>query len=581
MTALRFRDRMRGPVGLGSREPNDGARRGRLRRSRLAFDLAIAIEDVDAFLRDPEHVAGVTGHVQCEELGGRLEVTRGTFNLFRDGDAERTMRMRYRLFLHDEDGREATLSGFKDIVDDPGADAWRDATTLLVRVLSGHVDEAAERGGPAAARLTVAAGILRISAPGFLALLASMRASGGTPPARLRARWRFAALFLGRLRSVFRGVPASGHQADFPDPFVPGAEPFAGHPQGAWHRPPELDGLERRILALHTVDDRVLTLHQVRGPQPPTRGPVLLIHGSGVRANLFYGPPGRPSFVAALVDAGYDVWLENWRASIDLGISPYTLDEAARYDHPLAMAAVLEHSGASSLKVLCHCQGSTSFVMTALAGLAPNVTRVVSSAVSLHPVVPWASRLKLLLLRPVLGRLTPIVSAQWGVRPPTPLGWLVACWAGLVRRECHDPVCALANFMYGAGGDVLWRHANLDDETHDWTAREFGYAPMSFLAQMARSVRAGHLVPVAGPPDLPPSYVDAELRDETPWTFVAGDRNRLFTAESQRRTHAWFDKRQPGLHRLTVLDGYGHLDLFYARDAQTRAFPALLAALEG
>jgi hypothetical protein len=581
MTALRFRDRMRGPVGLGSREPNDGARRGRLRRSRLAFDVAIAIEDVDAFLRDPQHVARVTGHVDCEELGGRLKVTLGTFNLFRDADADRTMRMRYRLFLRDDAGRDATLSGFKDIVDDPGADAWRDATTLLVRVLGGHVDEATERDAPAAARLTVAAGILRISAPGFLALLASMRASGGTRPARLRARWRFAALFLGRLRSVFRGVPSHGHQADFPDPFVPGAEPFAGYPPGTWHHPPELDGLERRILPLRALDGRDLTLHQVRGPRPPSRGPVLLIHGSGVRANLFYGPPGRPSFVRALVDAGYDVWLENWRASIDLGIRPYTLDEAARYDHPVAMDAVLEHTGARSLKVLCHCQGSTSFVITALAGLAPNVTRVVSSAVSLHPMVPWASRLKLTFLRPVLAWLTPIVSAQWGVRPPTPLGWLVARWAGLVRRECHDPVCALANYMYGAGGDVLWRHANLDDETHDWTAREFGYAPMSFVRQMARSVRAGHLVPVQRVPGLPASYVDAPLPDETPWTFVAGDRNRLFTADSQRRTHAWFAERQPGLHELTILDGYGHLDLFYARDAQARAFPALLAALEG
>jgi hypothetical protein len=580
VTALRFRDRMRGPIGLGSREPNDGARRGRLLRSRLAFDVEIAIEDVDAFLRDPEHVARVCGHVDCEELGGRLAVTRGTFNLFRDGDPERTMRMRYRLFLRDGDGREATLSGFKDIVDDPGADTWRDATTLLVRVLSGHVDEAAERDAPAAAQLTVAAGILRISAPGFLALLASMRAGGGTPLARLRARWRFAALFGGRLRSVFRGVPAQDHQADFPDPFVPGAERFAGHPPGAWHRPPELDGLERRILGLRTLDGRDLTLHQVRGPHPPTRGPVLLIHGSGVRANLFYGPPGRPSFVRALVDAGYDVWLENWRASIDLGIRSYTLDEAALYDHPLAMDAVLEHSGAPSLKVLCHCQGSTSFVITALAGLAPNVSRVVSSAVSLHPVVPWASRLKLTLLRPLLARLTPIVSAQWGVRPPTPLGWLVARWAALVRRECDDPVCALANYMYGAGGDVLWRHANLDDETHDWTSREFGYAPMSFLRQMARSVRAGHLVPVDRLTGLPPSYVDAPLRGETPWTFVAGDRNRLFTAESQRRTHAWFAERQPGRHRLEILGGYGHLDLFFARDADVRAFPILLRALE-
>jgi hypothetical protein len=542
----------------------------------------IAIGEVEAFLRDPEHVAAVTGHVDCEELGGRLTVERGTFNLFRDGDLERTMRMRYRLFLRDGQDREATLSGFKDIVDDPGADAWRDATTLLVRVLSGHVDEAVERDdAPAAARLTVAAGILRISAPRFLALLASMRATGGTPLARLRARGRFAWLFLGRLRRVFRGVPAQDHQADFPDPFAPGSEPFAGYPPGTWHRPPELDGLERRILPLCTADGRELTLHQVRGSQAPTRGPVLLIHGSGVRANLFYGPPGRPSFVGALVAEGYDVWLENWRASIDLGVQDYTLDQAALHDHPLAMAAVLERSGASSLKVLCHCQGSTSFVITALAGLAPHVSRVVSSAVSLHPVVPWQSKLKLTLLRPVLAWLTPILSAQWGVRPPTPLGWLVARWAALVRRECHDPVCALANYMYGAGGDVLWRHANLDAETHDWTAREFGYAPMSFLRQMARSVQAGHLVPVDGLSRLPPSYVDADLPDETPWTFVAGDRNRLFTAESQARTHAWFDERQPGLHQLEILDGYGHLDLFYARDAQARAFPVLLAALEG
>jgi hypothetical protein len=580
VTALRFHDHMHGPIAFGSREPNDGARRGRRLRTRLAFDLDIAIEDVDAFLRDPDHVANVTGRVDCEELGGRLTVTGGSFNLFRDGDPRRTMRMRYRLLLRDDGGREATLSGFKDVVDDPGPDTWRDTTTLLVRVLSGHVDERTERDQSEAARLTLAAGILRISPPRFLRLLASMRTSGGTPSERLRALRRFAWLFLGRLGRTFRGVVARDHQADFPDPFAPGTERFAGHPPGQWHRPPELEGLERRILPLRARDERELTLHQVRGDRPPARGPVLLIHGSGVRANLFYGPPGRPSFVRALVEAGYDVWLENWRASIDLGQDQYTLDEAALYDHPAAMETVLEHAEAETLKVLCHCQGSTSFVITALAGLAPQVTTVVSSAVSLHPVVPWASRLKLTLLRPVLARLTPVVSAQWGVRPPTPLGWLVARWAALVRRECDDPVCALANYMYGAGADVLWRHANLDEQTHDWTAREFGFAPMRFLRQIARSVRAGHLVPVDRLGGLPLSYVDAPLAGGPPWTFVAGSANRLFTAESQRRTHAWFEERQPGRHQLQILEGYGHLDLFFARDADTRAFPVLLAALE-
>ena len=45
---------------------------------------------------------------------------------------------------------------------------------------------------------------------------------------------------------------------------------------------------------------------------------MLLGHGTGVRANLFYTPPLRTTLVDALLDAGHDVWLETWRGSIDL-----------------------------------------------------------------------------------------------------------------------------------------------------------------------------------------------------------------------------------------------------------------------
>ena len=40
------------------------------------------------------------------------------------------------------------------------------------------------------------------------------------------------------------------------------------------------------------------------------------------------------------------------------------------------------------MKAVIHCQGSTSFTMSAVAGLVPEVKTIVTNAVSLHPVVP-------------------------------------------------------------------------------------------------------------------------------------------------------------------------------------------------
>jgi hypothetical protein len=583
VTAVRFHDRMGGYISFAETDYNQAVLDGRRVGRRCAFDLDIAIYDVDGFLDGSEVTGSARGEIQCAELGGRLEVTEGTFALFQDMENESVRRMRYRLFARDRDGRELTLSGFKDIADSPNFDVWSDTTTLLIRLLAGRVSETEEEAADPAdmAARTIATGVLRISLLRFLLLLASMRPTDGSPVQRASALLRFLLLFGQELIEVYGGQPPTNHLPDFPDPVAPGSERWHGHPAGKWHRPPELPGLWRRIVPFETEDERQGTLHNVRrDPKDEGRVPVLLIHGAGVRANLFYGAPGRASIIPFLLHRGFDVWLENWRASIDLPPSDYTLDEAARYDHPAAIKQVLASTaGHEKLRVLCHCQGSTSFIITYLARRAPEVERVVSSAVSLHPVVPTLTWLKVSAVVPVLGLLTPYVSAQWGARPPTPFAHALALFAHATHEECDDPVCALGNFMYGTGPDVLWRHANLDAETLHWTSREFGYAPFSFMKQMRESILAGHLVPTGTTPGLPDDYLNAPPPQATPWTFVAGGRNRLFVSESQKRTFEHFGRKQPGLHSLAIVENYGHLDIVFGKDAPVDAYPAILEGL--
>ena len=69
------------------------------------------------------------------------------------------------------------------------------------------------------------------------------------------------------------------------------------------------------------------------------------------------------TFVHALIDAGYDVWLLNWRASIEMPPNEWTLDDAAVHDHPAAVRTVLDRTGAKTIKAVIHCQGSTSFMI--------------------------------------------------------------------------------------------------------------------------------------------------------------------------------------------------------------------------
>jgi pimeloyl-ACP methyl ester carboxylesterase len=332
-------------------------------------------------------------------------------------------------------------------------------------------------------------------------------------------------------------------------------------------------------IGLTAGDGRRLTLLHVRGAVAPTRGPVLLVHGAGVRADIFMAPVDT-TIIDALLEAGHDVWLENWRASIDLPACEWFLDDAAVHDHPVAVKAVVDHTGVDEVQAIVHCQGSTSFVMSAAAGLLPNVTTIVSNAVSLHPIIPATAEFKLRRISPLVARIVPYFNPQWGVHADTFVERAFLRLVRMTHHECDNDVCRLVSFTYGTGFPALWSHDNLSDATHEWLKGEFADVPLTFFDQMGRSVARGHLVAHGNHPEIPLSMVAQPPKTDARFVLVAGEDNRCFLPESQRRTFEYLDGLHPSTHEFHQFPKYGHLDVFMGERAAFDTFPTIVGALQ-
>jgi len=198
LTRLQFTEDMKGYVGLGETDFQRGFKAGHDRGTFLHAHLTIKVDGVNRFVTQPRHEAAVEGTVSCEELGGDLPIESGTFNLLVDEGDYTRKRMLYRLHVRDSAGNPLTLSGFKEVRDDPGFDLWSDTSTLYTRIYRGAVDAGGEEGAE-----VVATGIIRIAMLDFLKQLTTFRVEGPSLSDRAAALGRFGRLFLGKLWDVY------------------------------------------------------------------------------------------------------------------------------------------------------------------------------------------------------------------------------------------------------------------------------------------------------------------------------------------------------------------------------------------
>ena len=564
---IQFTETMHGFVAPGTDDYAAAAERGRAAgdAQRCAFTVTITSDDVEALAADPLHRASLVGTASCPMLSpAPLAVSEGEFHLLPlDPAAPGTRRMRYIMTLVATDGARYRFAGFKTVRDDPGPDVWRDTTTLSVDI--------SRADGSAVAR-----GVLTLTPQDFLVQMTTLRAlRAPNAIAALEAKARFGRLFAGAVADTYLGIARSA--------------PHVWPPAKRADAPPRI----RRPLRLPAPQ-----LHFVETPDGATlrltrypagnKGPVMLAHGLGVSSRIFSTDTIDTNLAEYLAANGFDVWLLDFRASVELPASQgqFSGDEIARFDYPAAIERVRRVTGKPDVQVVAHCFGATTFFMALAAGLK-NVRSAVFSQIAGHVSTPLANAVRAGLFMPdflkFLGvdALTTDVSAEPGLFERLYDGALRHNPFLEAKQRCASDVCHRISFMYAP----LYRHEQLNPATHEALGELFGVANIRAFRHLAQMIRHRHVVGFDGSD----AYLPADSvklagnlsHFRFPIRFVHGALNECFLPESTQRTLDLLRETHADIpYDRVEIPGYGHIDCIFGSNAARDVFPHIVEHLE-
>ena len=561
---IQFTETMRGFVTQGASTHEDGARQS-AQRAVCEFTLTVTSEDLSAMLGEPRHRASLAGTVTCPLLSdGPLSVANGVFELFPVAtDAVLTRRMKYSFAMTAPDGRTYRFAGFKTIHDDPGADVWADTTTLFV-----DIDR--DDGTP------LAKGVLHILPADFAVQMTTLRVlRAPNLAAALKAKARFGKFFAGAVAETYLGLARE----------APAVWPPAAREDTPLRtaRPLRLPAPE--IHPVRTPDGVELRLTRHRGGR---KGPVMLVHGLGVSSRIFAADTIDTNLAEYLVALGYDVWLLDFRASVDLPAShgQFTGDDVARFDYPAAVKAIRAATSADSVQVVGHCFGGSTLFMALAAGLR-DVRSAVFSQVAGHVDAPFANELRAGLRLPTLLKTLGIDALTTDIVDNPDLVVRLYDRALALNpvlradQRCDNVACHRISFMYAP----LYRHQKLNDATHDRIGDLFGIANLSSLAHLSAMIRAGKVVASDGGdvylPDDPVRLRGNLANFRFPIRFVHGAANECFLPSSTERTLELLQGANPGVaYDRRVIADYGHIDCIFGSDAAQDVYPHIAEHLD-
>ena len=547
---LRFTEKMTGHVLLGeSRDFKDAETKARQIGSTCEFVLTVSSDDLDTMLATEPHSATLTGTLNMPAVSpGPLTVSGGTFKLLsEDPDQVDSKLMCYQMTLTATDGQQYKLDGVKHIHQDKGFDLWTDTTTLYV-ILTKIENESVKHIGR---------GILHIAPADLQRQLGTIRISNvADPTLRLTYLAKFGNFFSGTLFDVYGGIAAQ------PKLFNPDAPP---------RKRRELRVTAPLIYDIATPDNTWIRLTRYNGGG---KGPVLMAHGLGVSSRIFTMDTIKTNLTEYLFAHGYDLWLLDYRSSIELPASKsqYTGDDIALQDFPAAVAKILSETGKQSLQAVVHCFGSTTFFMAMLAGLK-GVRSAVCSQIGPHIKTPLITKFKAGLHVPEVLKTLGVDSLT--AYSDTHVNWQEQLFDKVLKlqpvafeEQCRSSVCHRITFLYG----LLYEHDRLNQATHQALHEMFGVATISALDHLTMMVRKGKVVTATGED----KYLPHIERLAIPITFIHGAENSCYDPESTAISFAELRKQNGDIYQRHIIKNYGHIDCIFGAHAAEDVYPLIV-----
>ncbi len=342
-------------------------------------------------------------------------------------------------------------------------------------------------------------------------------------------------------------------------------------------------------------------LFQLRRLQGEGDEAVVLIHGATAGHQTFLDAErGGIPLACHLHDLGYDVWLLDWRASLNLEQYEFTLDVVSDKDLPAAFEIIHETAN-RPIHVIAHCMGAAVMAQAIATDLLPaSLRRVVLSAIGLFYEVPLTSAL-LARTRALEHMAAHGHRAISPIRPfPWPMSSLYRAFElSPLRPGCDHELCHRLAAMFGLPfrHDLPRRRGERflgDHQLQRWKLENhFGPLDLTMYLHGVQNIRRGwaakydydpqrNLIeydyradcdPSLGPPD----YLDPEpFRRLERITLISGALNQIWFPESISRMYDWLRNHLgPDQVGKRIFQDFAHQDMFWARSAPKIVYPYL------
>ncbi|HEX2013084.1 MAG TPA: alpha/beta fold hydrolase, partial [Roseateles sp.] len=360
----------------------------------------------------------------------------------------------------------------------------------------------------------------------------------------------------------------------------------------------------------------MLRLTRYRAAERSHGQPLLMIHGYSASGTTFAHHSVQPGPAKLLWDAGFDIWVLDMRTSAGMPTArlPWTFEECALNDIPVAVDHVLRATGRANVDVLAHCMGSVMLHMALLQPQAQRcehffplreklmkerrIRRLVISQVTPKMIYSPTNTLRAYLmqwLRPYL----PLedYSFRPGGPQSAPLGLLDQLIDRLLASLPYpDEEFDIENPPFPSFRKTPWtatRHRmdllygrdfairNVDQPVFDFIDDHFGPLNMDTVAQAVHFARQHEISDWRGASlyldDMAKSLAQLQA---FPVLSVHGQDNGLCQAESGALTADLYERVAPGRYKHFVVPGHGHQDCLIGRNLATKVFPTIIAFLQ-